>query len=403
MSKGGNTRVKRPPTVFVSYSYDSAEHVRWVAEFATKLRSEANIDAILDQWDLDHGEDIVKFMERNVQSADRVLMICTTLYVHKANEGRGGAGYETMVVTAELVRDLGTKKFIPVIPPENVLALLPTCVSTRKYVDLRNPDHFEASFLELITSLHSLKDKPALGIDPRFASLRKRAGSILRLELNLDDTFAGTPVEFSRLTRNLVFSLKQGRPKTLRVVYPELKEFEVYVATHLKDAHSSKNNAVEVVDFVSEKQKRGEFIRAAINLLFSPRVNKHWCALLVSESDWQNAFSSVLNWFSNGGRIAQPQGLTKIDIWRSEEPKLSAPIFVTDEELRAILQARGLSDARHLAFGPGWVAADELPAAILVNKALPRILVSLARERDEIPDEQLESALCIFSWHVGLG
>lgn len=403
MTKGGNTRVRRPPVVFVSYSYDSAEHVQWVVEFATKLRSEANVNAILDQWDLDHGEDIVKFMERNVRRANRVLMICTTSYVHKANEGRGGAGYETMVVTAELVRDLGTNKFIPIIPPENVSALLPTCLSTRKYVDFRNPEHFEVSFRELVTSLHSRRhtDKPDLGIDPRFMWSGSQAESILQLELNLDDTFAGAPVEFSRLTRNLVFSLKQGRPKTLRVLYPELKELEVNIDAHLKNPDISNDNALQVLDFVSEKKKRAKLIQATVDLLFSTQVNEQWSYLLVSESDWQKVFSGILNYFSSGGRTAQ--GLTKIDIWRTAEPELSAPIFVTDEELTTILQARGLSDKMQLAFGPGWVAADELPDAILVGKALPRILISLGNERDGIPDAYLESTLSLFSWHVGLG
>ena len=56
-----------------------------------------------------------KFMEFAVAWAGRVLMICTDAYVRKANEGKGGVGYEAMIVTGELIKDLGTAKFIPII------------------------------------------------------------------------------------------------------------------------------------------------------------------------------------------------------------------------------------------------------------------------------------------------
>ena len=101
---------KSPPKVFISYSHDSPGHKRWVAELAVQLRHKG-IDAILDQWDLSPGEDVTRFMEEGLRSADRVLMICTSEYVRKANAGQGGVGYERMIVTAALIRDLGTKKF----------------------------------------------------------------------------------------------------------------------------------------------------------------------------------------------------------------------------------------------------------------------------------------------------
>jgi len=74
------------PKVFVSYSHDSQAHKQWVLAFATRLRK-VGVDAVLDQWDLGPGDDIPLFMERNLATADRVLMICTENYVSKANAG----------------------------------------------------------------------------------------------------------------------------------------------------------------------------------------------------------------------------------------------------------------------------------------------------------------------------
>lgn len=41
-----------------------------------------------------------------------------------------------MIVTSELVRDLGTAKFIPIIRQNAERPEVPTSVSTRKYVNL---------------------------------------------------------------------------------------------------------------------------------------------------------------------------------------------------------------------------------------------------------------------------
>ena len=100
------------PVVFISYSHDSREHKQWVAKFAEALLDK-HVQVIFDQWDLEPGDDVSKFMERAVKAADRVLMICSEPYVRKANDGKGGVGYEAMIVTGELVRDLGTRKFVP--------------------------------------------------------------------------------------------------------------------------------------------------------------------------------------------------------------------------------------------------------------------------------------------------
>jgi hypothetical protein len=165
----GNSE-EQQPTVFMSYSHDSPQHKQWVATLAARLREEGGANVIIDQWDTEPGDDLVKFMEKGVRDANRVLMVCTTSYVQKANNGRGGVGYEAMVVTGELVRDLGTSKFIPVIPPENADAAVPTCVSTRRFVDMRDAERADAGFDEIVETLHHLGAlrKPAIGLHDRF-------------------------------------------------------------------------------------------------------------------------------------------------------------------------------------------------------------------------------------------
>src|SRR5436309_2313566 len=100
------------PKVFISYSHDTPQHKEWVLRLASDLRA-AGVDAILDQWDLAPGQDIVTFVTNGIASSDRVILVCTDKYVDRAEKGAGGVGFERLVVTAELVQTIDTKKFLP--------------------------------------------------------------------------------------------------------------------------------------------------------------------------------------------------------------------------------------------------------------------------------------------------
>jgi hypothetical protein len=156
----------KSPKVFISYSHDSPEHKKWVLDLAINLR-ENGIDVILDQWDLKLGGDVAKFMGSSTD-ADRVLMICTEPYVKKADEGKGGVGYEAMIVTGELIRNLDTTKFIPVIRQNPGEIKLPKSVSTRAYINLSNNQSLEQEFERLLRDLHQAPavSKPPIGENP---------------------------------------------------------------------------------------------------------------------------------------------------------------------------------------------------------------------------------------------
>lgn len=155
------------PKIFISYSHDNRDHKKWVADLASTLVTKG-VDVAFDQWDLGPGDDVPKYMEQSVRGADRVLMICTEQYVHKANDGKGGVGYEAMVVTGELVRDLGTSKFIPILRQPQGSALLPVSLSTRFYVDFGSSATYDEQFEILLRELHKVPAvaKPPLGKNP---------------------------------------------------------------------------------------------------------------------------------------------------------------------------------------------------------------------------------------------
>jgi len=155
------------PRVFISYSHDSPAHKQWVAELAARLRR-SGIDAILDQWDLSLGDDVTRFMEAGVSGSDRVLVVCTDEYLRKADAGKGGVGYERLIVTAELVQNIGTNKFIPIIRNTSGKDRTPIFLVTRLHIDFSKDDEFDEKLEELLRELHKApaSAKPALGKNP---------------------------------------------------------------------------------------------------------------------------------------------------------------------------------------------------------------------------------------------
>ena len=155
-----------PPKVFISYSHDTLEHKHWVLKLAVDLRTNG-VDAIIDQWGLSPGDDIPTFMEQGLSSADRVVVVCSERYVHRANSGQGGVGYEKMIVTAELIENLGTKKFIPIVRNGGTPAV-PIFLGYRLYIDFEEDSKYPSMLEALLREIFDVPDpgKPPIGKNP---------------------------------------------------------------------------------------------------------------------------------------------------------------------------------------------------------------------------------------------
>ncbi|MBT5244625.1 MAG: toll/interleukin-1 receptor domain-containing protein [Rhodospirillaceae bacterium] len=161
---------KKAPKVFISYSHDNPEHKRWVAELGTHLRQNG-VDAVLDQWDLQPGKDVPMFMEEQLRECDFALLVCTERYVEKANSGTGGVGYEKMIVSAALIKDIDVGKFIPIIR-QSGSKLVPTFIETKFFIDFSDDEYFETVIDDLLRFLlgEEISKKPPLGVPPTFSS-----------------------------------------------------------------------------------------------------------------------------------------------------------------------------------------------------------------------------------------
>lgn len=155
------------PKVFISYSHDSTDHKKWVLKLATDLCANG-VDAILDQWELAPGQDVSSFMQNGIVSADRVLMVCSENYVAKAETGIGGVGFERLIVTAEVVQSIDTRKFIPLVRSNPRSKKVPIFLGPRIYIDFTDDTVYATKLEELLRELLGAPAivKPPIGANP---------------------------------------------------------------------------------------------------------------------------------------------------------------------------------------------------------------------------------------------
>ena len=92
--------------VFISYAHESTELANTVLGLSDYLRSQG-IDAEIDQYEESPPEGWPKWMMRQVQEAEYVLIVCSKLFYDRANDFTGkdeglGVKWETSLILQQL-------------------------------------------------------------------------------------------------------------------------------------------------------------------------------------------------------------------------------------------------------------------------------------------------------------
>ena len=163
------------PKVFVSYAHSSPDHSDWVLHLATRLRANG-VDVVLDRWNLLLGKNVAAFIENGLSESNWIMCICSEDFVQKANDGRGGVGYEKMIISADLLSDSNLDWVIPAIRDNAGPQIVPTFLRNRFYVDFRDDRLYESKYEELLRTLHGVPvlPIPPLGRNP-FETVRQYA------------------------------------------------------------------------------------------------------------------------------------------------------------------------------------------------------------------------------------
>lgn len=144
---------EKRPKVFISYRWSNPEHEDWVLAFATRLR-EDGLEVILDKWHLKGGQDTLTFMEQMVadDSVEKVLMICDSGYVERANSREGGVGTEAQIISGKIYGSVSQTKFGAVVVELDAEGkpVLPHYFSTRLYFDLSDDEAIAVNYEEVL-------------------------------------------------------------------------------------------------------------------------------------------------------------------------------------------------------------------------------------------------------------
>lgn len=165
------------PVVFISYSWDNEDHKAWVKKLSDDLRTRYSVYTLLDQ-NSRGGYDLITFMTKGVERADRVLLIGTSEYRKKSElYEEGGVKYEDQLITTALYHKMGSSKFIPVLREGKFDTSFTSIIETRTGYNMVDNAEYEEVLFALASDLwnNPVNAAPALGPIPSFAEVNDKS------------------------------------------------------------------------------------------------------------------------------------------------------------------------------------------------------------------------------------
>jgi tetratricopeptide (TPR) repeat protein len=145
----------KQPTALISYSHDSPEHEQRVLELCNRLRARG-IDAFVDQFlPGAPSEGWPLWMERQIESRDFTLMVCTEAYRQRFMEEEASGIGRGVVWEARILRNLlyedseRHSRIVPVLIESGARPFVPTVFRSHFY-DLSDERGFESLLRHLL-------------------------------------------------------------------------------------------------------------------------------------------------------------------------------------------------------------------------------------------------------------
>lgn len=156
------------PIVFISYSWDSEEHRKWVIKLADDL-THNGIFVLIDAYQ-EGGTKLSAFMDLGIEYANKVLIIGTPTYKIKSYT-QSGVGFEGFIITQSIYHKIGTKKFLPCLRSGDFEKSFPLLLSDLKGYDFSNNENYDRELESLCREIYNkpLSQRPSLGDIPDYA------------------------------------------------------------------------------------------------------------------------------------------------------------------------------------------------------------------------------------------
>jgi hypothetical protein len=300
--------------VFVSYTHDSPAHNERVLGLSNELRA-SGFDCDIDQYHA--NQSWPAWMERKIEWADYVLVVCTPTYLDRWNNdekpgvGRG-AQWESLLTRQHLYEAPGTNsKFVPVVFETGHLAYIPKPLADVTRIVLSHNEGFDQLRCRLLNiapaEMPSVRTSlaPFALADGFFARQQCTVAPRSRIEQNVGRSFDHQPCGLSETTETLFSNLFPVTfPPSMQAAKITLKR-GVNFTEHL--AHVWKNLVSADAPFVDY------WIEQRVLYTFRPLTEGIWKALINANairplpakrtSDWadsmlmadKNKFIKLLN------------------------------------------------------------------------------------------------------------
>lgn len=155
------------PRVFISYTGKDKVNRNWVKSFACRLRDNG-VDARIDMFHLKPGQDLPQWMTNELIMADKVLLICDKYYAEKADNRKGGVGWETMIIQGDMLSRQEQNKYVAILRDADVDQSLPIYVKSKYALNWTDESQIDKEFEELLLYLFDCDLEPPMGEIPLF-------------------------------------------------------------------------------------------------------------------------------------------------------------------------------------------------------------------------------------------
>ncbi len=227
-------------------------------------------------------------------------------------------------------------------------------------------------------AIHQLQQSAASTEEPA------SQGEQFVFELDADLKLMASEEELADLVQAAVVAVYEEKSLRIDVSLPTLDDQlkgvdDAVVASQIKRQYDAKARRAQL----------------ALSAFFTTQVESVWKPYLGSVSDRVVVVRAIV-----AGQV--PAG-SKLDVWRTEPPIASAPVWLTSDEITAVVESTRLAEWDHLRGGAGWRAADELPHSVIREKVMPSILAELVRREVTTKDGWDAEAALLAHWHIGQG
>lgn len=166
MRESDSQNIIKNPRVFLSYTGVDMQNRKWVKDFAIRLR-ENGVDARIDIFHLKPGQDLPQWMTNELIMADKVLLICDKYYAEKADNRKGGVGWETMIIQGDML-SRQQSKYVAILRDKDIDQSLPIYVKSKYALDWSDNRSVEEDFNDLLLYLFDCNIEPPIGNIPEF-------------------------------------------------------------------------------------------------------------------------------------------------------------------------------------------------------------------------------------------